>query len=157
MLCILFHDTTNAFSSSIKDEYMCLWKYATKKAIQDIPIKENNKGTIEVISISDEEMKHLNEKYRKKNTSTDVLAFSYRENKKTNDDTIGQIFISQQQIQKQATMYKTSYMYEMNTIFIHGLLHIFDFDHKKKEDFMIMQKWQNYLLQSIYEDLLKET
>lgn len=99
--------------------------------------------------VSDEEIHRLNLQYRKIDRPTDVLTFAYREADFNPDDPIidlGSILISPSIAKRQAKEYHHPYERELAFLFIHGLLHIFGYDHMKEEDAKIMYPLQNDIL-----------
>ncbi len=114
----------------------------------------NKKGNYEVSLslVSDEEIHKLNKEYRKIDRPTDVLTFAYREADFNPDDPIidlGSILISPAIAKKQAKEYKHPYERELAFLFIHGLLHIFGYDHIQEEDAKIMYPLQNKILNNL--------
>lgn len=102
--------------------------------------------------VSDDEIHKLNKEYRKIDRPTDVLTFAYREADFNPNDPIidlGSILISPSIAKKQAKEYKHPYERELAFLFIHGLLHIFGYDHMKEEDAKIMYPLQNQILNSL--------
>lgn len=102
----------------------------TKKELKstfDVTIKAlevTNTGHINLVFVDDEKMRILNKKYRRKDKPTDVLSFVY------DDDCIGEILISQGYIKNNL---RESVNVDVKKAFIHGILHIFGFDHEKSE------------------------
>ena len=94
-------------------------------------------------------IKKLNYKFRKKNKPTDVLSFpSFTKNElskklKKKEIFLGDIIISYQYIFPK----KKDLLLE--SIFIHGFLHLLGHDHKKLQDFKIMNKEEKKILNSI--------
>jgi probable rRNA maturation factor len=109
--------------------------------------KVKAKGVIEVTLVSDTAIKELNKKHRKKNKITDVLSFTYTAENNNPEDLIGEIVISPSQADKQKDM-GTSLKSEMNKLFVHGLLHIFGFDHENDEEFYTMNSYEKMILKS---------
>jgi probable rRNA maturation factor len=75
--------------------------------------------------VSQKDMKRLNFQHRGKNTVTDVLSFTLN-----NDDYFGEIILSYDQAKKQAKEMKHSVRDEVAFLLVHGLLHVFGFDHE---------------------------
>ena len=44
---------------------------------------------------------------------------------------------------------KSKFLVEFNKLWIHGLVHLFGFDHKKNKDFKVMKKVEKELLSYI--------
>ena len=102
----------------------------------------------------DLEIKKLNKKFRKKNRSTDVLSFPfYNKNdlkKKLNNDKeiyLGDIIINLNKIKFKKEI--KNFRNEFNKLWVHGLVHLFGYDHKKDKDFKNMlrieKKFLSYL------------
>ena len=102
----------------------------------------------------DLEIKKLNKKFRKKNRSTDVLSFPfYNKNdlkKKLNNDKeiyLGDIIINLNKIKFKKEI--KNFRNEFNKLWVHGLVHLFGYDHKKVKDFKNMlrieKKFLSYL------------
>ncbi|CDZ24799.1 hypothetical protein CCDG5_1691 [[Clostridium] cellulosi] len=100
-------------------------------------VAENFEGSAEVnvTFVDDEQIKELNQQYRGKNTSTDVLSFPMGENGKfdINPDTgayvLGDIVISLEHAAAQAEKYGHSLQREVGFLTIHSMLHILGYDH----------------------------
>lgn len=103
---------------------------------------ENDKG-INVILLNSEDMIKLNKKYRGIDSDTDVLSFSYNDEKMT---TIGDIFVSHKKIIEQSTRYGHSVYRELAFLVVHGFLHILGYDHDSKENEVKMLSKQNEIL-----------
>tara|TARA_B100000242_G_C42750678_1_gene349989 strand:- start:5 stop:466 length:462 start_codon:yes stop_codon:yes gene_type:complete len=101
----------------------------------------------------DLEIKKLNKKFRNKNKSTDVLSFPFYNKKdfqkKLKIDKeiyLGDIIVNINKIKDKNL--KNSRL-EFNRLWIHGLVHLLGYDHKKKKDFYKMleieKKFLSYL------------
>ena len=87
-------------------------------------------------------IKELNKKYRKKNRVTDVLSFLYNDS--------GEIIICPTKVKENAKRFKSTFEKELARVLIHGILHLFGYDHeiserKAKE----MEEKQNYYLSKV--------
>jgi probable rRNA maturation factor len=92
-----------------------------------------------------QEIKKLNKKFRKKNKSTDVLSFPFYEEKNLKDKMkkdkeiyLGDIIINLNKIsnKKDIKIFKSKF----DRLWIHGLVHLFGYDHKKEKDYKKMKK-----------------
>ena len=97
------------------------------------------------------EIKKLNNKFRKKNKSTDVLSFPFYTkkelDKKLNEEKeiyLGDIIINFNKIQNKNNF--TNFKLEFNKLWIHGFVHLFGYDHKKIKDFNAMLKIEKKFL-----------
>jgi probable rRNA maturation factor len=108
----------------------------TKKSLK-------NKFFCTLLLSDDNEIKKLNKKFRKKNKSTDVLSFPFQSKsdlrkkiKKDKEIYLGDIIINLNKIRKNKV--KKSFKIEFDRLWIHGLVHLFGYDHIKKKDFLKM-------------------
>ncbi len=110
----------------------------------DIMIDSLQKGMINIAFISDEEMKELNQKYRGKDVTTDVLSFHYYDDVEilSDDGVTGEILMSEPRIQLQASEHHHSETEEFETLLIHALLHILGFDHESDDDYEMMWEYE---------------
>tara|TARA_S200000501_G_scaffold149977_1_gene141414 strand:- start:783 stop:1241 length:459 start_codon:yes stop_codon:yes gene_type:complete len=99
------------------------------------------------------EIKYLNKKFRNKNKSTDILSFPYQTKKKLkklliNNSKIylGDIIIN---YKKMNTSSKNLFKDHLNILWIHGLVHLFGYEHKKNKNFKKMQIIEKKFLKKI--------
>lgn len=95
--------------------------------------------------ISEKEMKKLNLHHRGKNAVTDVLSFTLQ-----NEDYFGEILLSYDQAKRQAKEMKHSVRDEISFLLVHGLLHVFGFDHEKEFDAKKMFPLQTKILLKLH-------
>ena len=87
---------------------------------------------------STKEVRKLNNKFRGKNKSTDVLAFPFLNNnsnliKNKKKKYLGDIIINLSKIKFKDN--KLSFLNELDKLWIHGLLHLCGYKHKKQVDY----------------------
>ena len=89
------------------------------------------------------EIKLLNKKFRKKNKTTDVLSFPFQTKyelkkklKKEKEIYIGDIIINLSKIKNKKIL--NNFKYEFDRLWIHGLIHLLGYTHKKDKDFLKM-------------------
>tara|TARA_B100000579_G_C22415492_1_gene658331 strand:- start:197 stop:643 length:447 start_codon:yes stop_codon:yes gene_type:complete len=117
-----------------------------KKRLKALSRKKYFKKKKQVFSIlltNNKKMKNLNNKFRKKNNSTDVLSFPTN-NQMLNNSYIGDIAISYEIINKRAK--NSNFFLEFDKIWIHGYLHLLGYKHKKLFDYKIMSEKENLIL-----------
>jgi probable rRNA maturation factor len=99
--------------------------------------------------ISDPVMRHLNRTYRGKDTPTDVLSFSQLEgpDQGVAPASLGDVVISADTVVRQAKEYRVTPAQETLRLLIHGLLHLFGFDHERVSAArrQAMQRMEDYL------------
>lgn len=97
--------------------------------------------------VGDSEIHVLNREYRGVDKPTDVLSFSYfGEERFPGDDVVGEIVISLPTAKKQAKDHGKTLQEELQFLFIHGLLHVFGFDHIKKAERKVMFDLQDKII-----------
>lgn len=110
-------------------------------------------GLVSVHVIGDKRMRRLNREYRGKDKTTDVLSFAATEeafpfNDQEETDW-GDIFISADQIRRQAQEYGVSYKEEFLRMLVHGTLHLLGYDHEKPKDAKVMFPLQEKIVQEL--------
>jgi probable rRNA maturation factor len=100
---------------------------------------------VTIAFIDDAAMTELNQKFRKKAKTTDVLTFpaddSYNEPTATGRP-LGDIVISLDQAKRQALDEKHSLATEIRYLLLHGLLHALGYDHESDQGQMIALELQ---------------
>lgn len=88
---------------------------------------------IELTLIGNAAMRRLNRTHHNKDKPTDVISLSFFD-ASSNDEFAGEIFISVPYAKKQARKIGQPLTEELRFLFVHGLLHIFSYDHKKPRE-----------------------
>lgn len=131
-------------------------RYIEKK-IKNLNLKNNiyKKNTIfcTLLISGDHKIKKLNKKFRNKNKSTDVLSFPFHNKKelkkilkKEKEVYIGDIIVNFNKVKHKNPQ---NFKLEFNKLWIHGLVHLFGYDHKKDKDFFNMLKIEKRFLSYI--------
>ncbi|MCI0455321.1 MAG: rRNA maturation RNase YbeY [Candidatus Dadabacteria bacterium] len=96
--------------------------------------------------LDDNAMRKLNKTYRGIKKTTDVLSFS-----QDGPDTrsLGDVIISVDTAKRHALLYRKSLKREVIKLIVHGILHVLGYDHKKKNETVIMRKKEKELLSLI--------
>lgn len=104
------------------------WEMFTLKTLPLLPTKADE-GT--VVFVSDRRMRELNRVWRGKSETTDVLSFSPGPDEFENPggSHLGDVVISVEQAERQATENKLSLDQEIAQLILHGLIHLCGFDH----------------------------
>ncbi len=96
-----------------------------------LEVSESAEKSFSIAFISDQRMKQLNELFRGKNSTTDVLSFPHKPDEFDPDkDNLGDIVISVEQAQKQAAENGLMLEGEIRQLILHGLLHLCGYDHE---------------------------
>lgn len=99
-------------------------------------------GEVSVAFVTNDQIQKLNKKYRNKDEATDVLSFPI------DNEILGDIIISTQRAVEQAEEYGHSLERELAFLTVHGILHLFGYDHHgAKEKKEMRQKEERVLTQ----------
>ena len=99
-------------------------------------------------------IKKLNKDFKKNNKSTDILSFPFSKKIKISKKTyIGDIIISYDFIDKPKSQKINFFKDKLIKIFIHGFLHLLNFDHKKNKDYKKMLREEKLIYQSVISKL----
>ena len=115
------------FFNSLVSFFPKKYKFIKKKVSLSI-LLSNNRG-----------IKRLNKKFRNKNKSTDVLSFPFEKKLNIKESPyIGDIVISYEYMNKPKNLSALEFKSKVIKIFIHGFLHLLDYDHIRLKDFKKM-------------------
>ena len=99
---------------------------------------------------NNKKIKKLNKIFRNKNKSTDILSFPFsKKTKILNQTYLGDIIISYEFVDKPRNQKIKILKKKLIKIFIHGFLHLLNFDHKKNKDYKKMLKEEEYIYQTV--------
>ena len=99
-------------------------------------------------------IKKLNKSFRNKDKPTDILSFpSNKKLKKIKENYIGDIIISYNFIDKPKSQSFKFFKEKLIKTFIHGFLHLLNFDHIKDKDYIKMLKEEELIYKSVISKL----
>ena len=114
----------------------------------------NKRVSLTLLLSNNKKIKKLNKNFRNKNKSTDILSFPFDKKTKISKKTyLGDIIISYNFIDRPRSQNLKIFKNKLIKIFIHGFLHLLNFDHKKNKDFEIMLKEEDFIYQSVISKL----
>jgi len=111
------------------------WQKRLKLVAEALLRKEKKNKAVNVILCSDAKQRELNRDFRKLDHVTDVLSFVWDE-----PALLGEIYIAEGQVKKQAPLYGNTYYGELRRVLVHGLLHLCGYDHNNKTERKIMRE-----------------
>jgi len=101
----------------------------------------NKKVNLTLLLSNNRSIKRLNNKFRKKNKPTDVLSFPFNKNFNKKDFLyLGDIIISYDFISMPKSLTILEFRKKLVKTFIHGFLHLLNYDHVKLKDYKKMIK-----------------
>lgn len=89
------------------------------------------KSELSLDLVGDGRMRRLNREYRKKDRTTDVLAFAMRESASPVSALLGDVVISIPTAQRQAKEGRRTFSEELAWLLVHGVLHLCGYDHER--------------------------
>lgn len=113
------------------------WFINTAKAESNC-IKELN-----YVFCSDAYLLEMNQSYLNHDSYTDIITF---DNSETNENVLGDIFISIDRIKENAKKFGVTETDELQRVMIHGLLHLLGYGDKSKTEKAKMTEKENYYL-----------
>lgn len=111
-----------------------------KTALKILEILKKKNVSVEIYLTGNQKMRFLNKKFRGKNKSTDVLSFEEPKGfiyPKSRFKPIGEVYLNCQ-------MSAVS-----DQLLIHGILHLFGYNHKKKNDRIKMEKLEYLVIKKL--------
>ena len=123
-----------------------------KKISKIIKFFKDKNITFTILLTNSLNMKKLNNKFRNRNTSTDVLSFPFLSSNnlkfvKQKKIYIGDIAVSYEIINLRSK--KKNFFLEFDKVWVHGLLHLIGYNHIKNKDYFKMSKFEKRILNSI--------
>lgn len=103
-------------------------------------------------------IKQLNAQYRQKNKATNVLSFPYvkfaqgkfLENEmQMNNFFLGEMFVAFDFLILEAIQQNLIWQNHLQHLVVHGLLHMFGFDHENDDEYSIMNEWEQKILNKL--------
>jgi len=107
-----------------------------------------------LVLANDDKMKSLNQRYCGKDKSTNVLSFENKEIAGVNQaepdkNYLGDIYIGCGTLAQEAKNLKISEKERFAQLFIHGILHLFGFDHEQPDDREEMENLEDRIVQLV--------
>jgi probable rRNA maturation factor len=106
-----------------------IWKHFAQRAIDAIG---KRKYAVTIVFLNNTAMRKLNRQFRGKSNATDVLSFpAAPEPFEKGELNLGEIVISVETAARQAKENSLSFSNEIQQLILHGLLHLYGYDHEK--------------------------
>tara|TARA_B110000444_G_scaffold223996_1_gene226889 strand:- start:514 stop:981 length:468 start_codon:yes stop_codon:yes gene_type:complete len=126
-----------------------------KKIDKKLNIFKKNNFKFTLLLSGNNEVKKLNNKFRKKNKTTDILSFPFHNEKilkimmkkKKTQIYLGDIIINLSKMKSKVS--DEDFFLNFDKIWIHGLAHLMGYRHKSNIDFSIMASLEKKLIKSL--------
>ena len=109
-------------------------------------------GELSILLVDDSQIETLNKEYLNRSGPTNVIAFPMQEGEFSNisPHLIGDVVISLETAEKEGRMAGISMENRFTQLLVHGILHLFGYDHEKTEhESLLMEKKSEELLKMI--------
>jgi len=100
-----------------------------------IESEKKNEGEINYIFCDDEYLHKINLEYLSHDNLTDVISFDYS----MGNEISGDIFISVERVQDNASDFKVSFETELKRVMVHGVLHYCGYKDKDEKNQLVMR------------------
>ena len=103
---------------------------------QHVLVSEGLGGDVELslLFISRDHIKQLNARFARENHATDVLAFPMMEDDEDETSLLGDVVVCPQVAEENAVRLEHSLSRELDTLVVHGTLHLLGYDHQNDEE-----------------------
>ena len=106
---------------------------------------------ITLLLSNNENIKKLNKKFRNIDKHTDILSFPFHQKSKSMKEIyLGDIIISINYINRPKNLSVYEFKEKVVKIFIHGFLHLLNFDHTREKDYLKMLKEERKIFESVH-------
>ena len=123
-----------------ENEYNLDNEEAVANWLSAVILSEGKKeGEINYIFCDDEYLHKINLEYLNHDTLTDVISFDYT----MGNEISGDIFISVERVQDNATDFNVPFEEELRRVMVHGVLHYCGYKDKGEDDELLMRSKEN--------------
>ena len=143
----------------LTDNRQSKYKISQKKIKQTVQVildaLDFPEGEISILFVDDPQIEELNRKYLNRQGPTNVIAFAMRDGEFSHltPHLLGDVVISTDTIAREAQNSGITFERRINELLVHGILHLFGFDHEKSvQDARRMEKKSRELLKLIRND-----
>jgi probable rRNA maturation factor len=121
-----------------------------KTALKVLELLHQSRAELSVALVGNREIQGLNSRYRAKDEPTDVLSFTSGEILPGGALILGDVVISLEKAGKQARAARRTLEKEVETLLVHGILHLLGYDHERSsEEARIMRALERKIARSL--------
>ena len=134
----------NCSGVAVDQELLC-------RVAQDVLDAEevDPEAELSIAFVDPDEIKRLNKDYRGLDSPTDVLSFPQAADDTGGPHLLGDVVISPQVAEEQASKYHHSPEKELVILLVHGILHLLGFDHEIPEERTTMEEKEHKILERL--------
>lgn len=138
----------NKSKNKLKKDFI---KTIKKTVLKTLKFSKKEFDEINIIFVSDKEIKKINKKFLNKNKTTDVIAFNYPSAYPLE---LADIFISTDTAKKNSKDYGLFFETELLILCVHGTLHISGYDDKTKSQRKKMNETTFKILKNVFDKII---
>jgi probable rRNA maturation factor len=112
-------------------------------------VEQSLNSEVSINFISDAEIQDLNNQYRNKDKPTDVLSWGFINSDLLPHELAGEIYVSTETALKDSSAKNITITEQYNFLIIHGLLHVFNYDHNTDAEELEMNSITEEILNQI--------
>ena len=105
--------------------------------------------SVSIVIVNEEKITELNQQFRNKTGPTNVLSFDFANGKHHIPDYLGDLILCDSVIMKEASEQKKIPLHHWAHITIHGLLHLFGYDHLNDQQAHVMESLEIAILEDL--------
>ena len=94
---------------------------------------KQDRAELSLVLVDNRKIQELNARYRNRNEPTDVLSFPSGESLPAGVQILGDVVISVEKAEEQARKRRKTVEREIESLLIHGILHLLGYDHERSE------------------------
>ena len=115
----------------------------------------NKRAYLTLLLSNNRNIKRLNKKFKKKDKHTDVLSFPLqKKHKNLKEVYLGDVIISFNYMNRPKNINNYDFKEKVTKIFIHGFLHLLNFNHIKEKEYQIMFREEQKIFRSVKKILI---
>lgn len=147
-MTMLIHLENEHYFSDVPDiEQFHQWLTAV---IENLPEPNHlKKKELNIFLVTPEESANLNASYRHKEGPTNILSFPDEDIPGFSSTSLGDLVICVPLVSKEAEEQELSTEAHWAHLFIHGVLHLLEYDHEKNEDAVVMEALEVTILKKL--------
>jgi len=127
------------------------------KAARVLKILRRDEAELSLALVGNVEIQELNRRYRRKNEATDVLSFPLGDTPAQGPAILGDVIISVEKARSQARDRGRTLEEELETLLIHGILHLLGYDHEiSPKEARRMQRMEKRVRRSLCRPRVKQ-
>ncbi len=121
--------------------------FSRKAALAVLDGEQRTARTLDLILVTDQDLKAMKQKYFNIDQFTDVITFNLEDDDA--DDIEGEIYLAPGQIMENAKRFAVSFNHEMTRVIVHGVLHLCGHEDDTPELKQQMRELEDYYLQKL--------